>query len=301
MKKISKILAIALCLCMILACVAGCSSKSSGAAAETAATANKLETVLKRGYLIVGTGSNNPPWHFKDDSGNFQGFDVEMGRILAKSLFGDETKVEFVEQASESRIPNVLSGKVDITIQFMTISAERAQQVAFSIPYYTEGSALMLSTNGKYKSGDELDAAAAAGTVLHIAVLQNAFAEDIVKTYYENAVAEQYEEQAMVIQALSSGVVDAAAIDASNVAYQVAQNPNMFIASGREAYPQNYGMAMNPNDQIWINYVNTMLLDAMTGNDYQLYYDAFTKWFGESDQLSAPTIGMPKMFRNNNN
>lgn len=288
-----------LCVMLVLSILVGCTA--TPATESTVKTPNTLETVLSRGRLIVGTGSNNPPWHFKDDQGVYQGFDIEMGKILAKALFKDETKVEFVEQTSDSRIPNVLSGKIDITIQFMTISSERAQQVAFSVPYYTEGSALMLSVNGKYKSGEELDSAAAAGETLKIGVLQNAFADEIVKAYYETAVAEQYEEQAMVIQALTSGVIDAAAIDASNVAYQVAQNPNLFINSGRAAYPQNYGFAMRPDDQIWINFVNTMLIDAMTGNDYALYRDAFTKWFGESEQLSAPTIGMPKMYRNNNN
>lgn len=294
-----RILAVVLCLGMMLTCLVACSAPTSGG--EAAASTNTLETVLNRGHLIVGTGSNNPPWHFKDDSGVYQGFDVEMGKILAKALFDDETKVEFVEQTSDSRIPNVLSGKVDITIQFMTISAERAQQVAFSVPYYTEGSALMLSANGKYKSRAELDAAEAAGETLRIGVLQNAFAEDIVKSYYETATAEQYEEQAMVIQALSSGVIDAAAIDASNVAYQVALNPDIFINGEKSAYPQNYGFAMRPDDQIWINFVNTMIIDAMTGNDYALYEEAFKTWFGESAQLSEPTIGMPKQYRNNNN
>ena len=292
-------LALILVLSLVLTILAGCSAPATDN--TTSSAPNTLDTVLKRGHLIVGTGSNNPPWHFKDDSGTYQGFDVEMARILARALFKDETKVEFVEQTSDSRIPNVLSGKVDITIQFMTISAERAQQVAFSMPYYTEGSALMLAADGKYESGEDLDKAAADGAVLKIGVLQNAYADDIVKSYYETAVAEQFEEQAMVIQALTSGVIDAAAIDASNVAYQVALNPNLFVNSGRAAYPQNYGFAMRPDDQIWINFVNTMMTDAMTGNDFALYQAAFTKWFGESDQLSEPTIGMPKIYRNNNN
>ena len=47
-----------------------------------------------------------------------------MARILAKGLFDDETKVEFVLQDPAARIPNITTGKVDIIIQFMTVTRE---------------------------------------------------------------------------------------------------------------------------------------------------------------------------------
>ena len=75
-----------------------------------------------------------------------------MGHILAKAIFDDPDKVEYVIQSSDSRIPNVLTDKVDITCQFMTVTAGRAQQVDFTIPYYREGVGLLLLKNGKYKT-----------------------------------------------------------------------------------------------------------------------------------------------------
>src|SRR5262250_236773 len=98
-----------------------------------------LRTVLDRGKLLVGTGSTNAPWHFEDDKGQLTGMDITMARVLAKGLFDDPTKVEFVKQDPAARIPNITTGKVDIVIQFMTISPARAQLVAFSRPYYVEG------------------------------------------------------------------------------------------------------------------------------------------------------------------
>ena len=118
-------------------------------AAAQAAPTSLLRTVLDRGKLIVGTGSTNPPWHFEDDKGKLTGMDIAMARILAKGLFDDETKVEYVHQEANARIPNITSGKVDIVIQFMTVSPARAQLVAFSRPYYVEGAALMTSPKSK--------------------------------------------------------------------------------------------------------------------------------------------------------
>ena len=131
--------------------------------ATGAVAADRLETIKARGKILVGTGSTNPPWHFKDDQGNLVGYDVDMGHILAKAIFDDPAKVEYVVQSSDSRIPNVLTDKVDITCQFMTVTAGRAQQVDFTIPYYREGVGLLLIKSGKYKSFEDVKQAGIVG------------------------------------------------------------------------------------------------------------------------------------------
>lgn len=256
---------------------------------------SKLHEVLERGYLIVGTGSTNVPWHSVNEKGEYEGFDIEMARILALGLFGDASKVQFVEQAGDQRIPNTLADKVDITFQFMTINPSRAQQVAFSIPYYTEGIGLILKTGGTYKSYDELVDAVAAGKDVTIAILQNADAATNVQRMVAGAKDDQYESQGLVYQAVDSGRADAGAVDLSSIKWLASKSPEKYTDSGFAFNPQNYGAAMNPYDQVWINYVNQVLLDCMTGATYPLYTAAYEKWFGETP--AAPNIGMPSMYR----
>ena len=85
-------------------------------AAAQAAAGSKLHEVLDRGHLVVGTGSTNAPWHFEDEKGDLVGMDIAMARILAKGLFDDETKVEFVREdpaASSASKPFIsASGRV---------------------------------------------------------------------------------------------------------------------------------------------------------------------------------------------
>ena len=88
----------------IAALLAAVSLISVGAAHAQDAK-SKLDEVLERGVLVMGTGSTNAPWHFKGADDKLQGFDVDMGRIVAKALFGDPDKIEFVNQASDARIP----------------------------------------------------------------------------------------------------------------------------------------------------------------------------------------------------
>lgn len=151
---------------------------------------SRLDEVLERGYLVMGTGSTNAPWHFKSADDKLQGFDVDMGRIVAKALFGDPDKIEYVNQSSDARVPNITTDKVDLTCQFMTVTGERAQQIAFTIPYYREGVGLMTKADSTYADYATLKAA---GSTVTISVLQNAYAEAMVHAALPEAKVDQYD------------------------------------------------------------------------------------------------------------
>ena len=177
-----------------------------------------LRTVLDRKKLIVGTGSTNAPWHFENEKSQLTGMDIAMGRILSKGLFDDPDKVEFVKQDPSARVPNVTTGKVDIVIQFMTISPARAQLVNFTRPYYVEGAALLTSPKSKYKLYKQL---MTAGKAVKASVLQNVDADKLVHDGLPQAQVMQLDTQANVIQALDSGRADAAVVDLSTVRWLV--------------------------------------------------------------------------------
>lgn len=262
------------------------------AASAPAMAQGKLEEILARGHLIVGTGSTNPPWHFVDESGKMVGFDVDIGHIIAKGLFDDPEKVEYVTQSSDSRIPNIVTDKVDITCQFMTVTAARAQQVNFTIPYYREGVGLLLMADGEYKNYDDLKAAGSAATV---SVLQNVYAEDMVHAALPEATVDQYESVDLMYQALNSGRAAAAATDVSSLRWFMVQNPDRYVDSGHAWGPQTYACAVKRGDQDFLNFVNTALHEAMTGVEFATYQASFQKWFGVSP--SEPEIGFPSELR----
>lgn len=262
------------------------------ALAATGAQAGKLEDVLARGKLIVGTGSTNAPWHFKGADDTLQGFDVDVAKIIAKALFADPEKIEFVNQASDARIPNITTGKVDITCQFMTVTGERAQQVNFTVPYYREGVGLMLKEGGSYA---DYAALKAAGSSVTIAVLQNVYAEELVHKALPEATVDQYDAVDLIYQALESGRADAAATDQSSIAWYITQNPGKYKDAGYGWSPQTYACAVGRGDPDWLNFVNTALHEAMTGVEFDTYAASFKKWFGKD--LPPPAIGFPVEFQ----
>lgn len=258
-------------------------------AAAQSAPNSLLRKVLDRGKLIVGTGSTNAPWHFEDDKGQLTGMDIAMAKILAKGLFDDDTKVDFVRQDPAARIPNITTGKVDIVIQFMTISAQRAQLVAFSRPYYVEGVALLTLPDAKVKSFDQLEAG---GSNIRVSVLQNVDADNLVHQVLPKAQVMQLDTQANVVQALESHRVDAAAVDLSTVRWMVRQNPSRYADSGKHWQNQLYGAAVRQGDLDWLQFVNTVFNVAMFGNDSETYDAAFEKFFGERPPPRKPGFPM---------
>jgi polar amino acid transport system substrate-binding protein len=257
-----------------------------------AQNASKLDEVLDRGHLIMGTGSTNAPWHFKSADGNLQGFDVDMGRIIAKALFGDPDKIEFVLQSSDARIPNLTTGKVDVTCQFMTVTGERAQQVAFTIPYYREGVGLMMKADGDYA---DYAALKSAGSDVTVSVLQNVYAEDMVHAALPEASVDQYESVDLIYQALESGRADAAATDQSSLAWYMTQNPGRYVDAGYGWNPQSYSCAVARGDADWLQFVSTALHEAMTGVEFDFYAKSFKTWFGVD--LAPPQIGFPVEYK----
>ena len=267
---------------------AGAAPPARAPAAQSAPN-SLLRTVLDRGKLIVGTGSTNAPWHFEDEKGQLVGMDITMGRILAKGLFDDASKVEFVRQDAAQRIPNINTGKVDIVIQFMTMSPARAQLIAFSRPYYVEGIALLTRPDSDKKS---FDALLKAGSSARVSILQNVDAEASVKKVLPQSTVMQLDSQANVILALDSRRADAAAVDLSTVWWLAKRHPDKYADAGKSWNTMLYGAGMKQGDPDWVRFVNTTFDIAIFGHQNELYDAAVKDYFGAEPPQRQP--GLPR-------
>ncbi len=280
---------------------AAVSLPSLHAMAQDATSDSLLGRILDRGNIIVGTGSTNPPWHFEDEDGTLVGFDISLAMLIAGGIFGlDQAQIlggeeprnyiEFVVHEADARIPDLLSDKVDINFQFMTVTAARALQVAFTVPYYREGVTLLLPADSEYNSLAEMQ-----DQGLTIAILANVTAEDMIHRGVADATVEQFDSVAASVEALDSGRVDATGIDMSTGRWLVAQDPDVYktVPEGWDA--QSYSASVKPGDQVFLNFVNTALMQGMVGLDFPIYRAAFETYFGEA--LPNPPIGFPVEFK----
>lgn len=261
------------------------------AQAQTAAGKSRLQIVKERGKLIVGTGSTNPPWHFEDANGKLVGMDIDLARLMAKNLFDDPEKVEFVLQGSDARIPSLITDKVDVIVQWMTVTAGRAQQVEFTIPYYREGVGLMMLARSEYKTFADLKAA---GSKITVGGMQNVFLEDWIKKALPEAKVDAFESPDATLQALNASRINAYMADQSAIRWLLQQTPGRFVDSGYGWMPNSYASAVKPGDQVWLNWVNTVYKEAMMGVDFDYFAASYKKWFGI--ELPMPKVGFPSEF-----
>lgn len=272
------------------------------ALAQDAPSDSRLSQILDRGTVLVGTGSTNPPWHFEDENGNLVGFDIEMARLLAGGLFGLEPDqliadaeagrefIEFVVHESDARIADLLSDKVDINFQFMTVTAGRAQQVAFTIPYYREGVTILLPADSEFNSLADLQ-----DKGLTIAMLTNVYAEEMIHRGVPDSEVQQFDSVAACVEALDSGRVDASGIDLSTGRWLVAQSPDTYKTVPEGWNPQTYAASVKHGDQVWLHFVDVVLHEAMTGVAFPVYQQAFSTYFGVD--LEEPPTGFPVEFK----
>ncbi|WP_172199028.1 cysteine ABC transporter substrate-binding protein [Campylobacter sp. RM16188] len=98
-------------------------------------SANAIDKIKERGYVLIGVFSDKPPFGFIDKDGKNQGYDIYFAKRIAKDLLGDESKVKFELVEAASRVEFLTSDKVDIILANFTKTEERAKVVDFALPY----------------------------------------------------------------------------------------------------------------------------------------------------------------------
>ncbi|MBK5509137.1 transporter substrate-binding domain-containing protein [Pseudomonas sp. TH15] len=95
------------------------------------AHAELIDDVNDRGELRIALEANTPPFNFKDD-GKLTGFEVELGQLLANEL---DVRADFVVTESNDLLPGVETGKYDVAINHIAVTANLKDRFDFSEPY----------------------------------------------------------------------------------------------------------------------------------------------------------------------
>jgi len=100
-----------------------------------------ISPAAEKKVYIVASDISWPPFEWKDEAGNYVGFDLDVMREIAK-LQGYE--IEIVDIAFDSIIPGVVADKYDIGASGFTITAKREEVIDFSEPYWISDQAVLI-------------------------------------------------------------------------------------------------------------------------------------------------------------
>ena len=188
------------------------SSDSSTTAESTASDKSDLDYVKDKGTLVVGI-TEFEPMDYKDDDGNWIGFDADMATAFAESLGVD---VEFVEIDWDNKIMELDGKTIDCVWNGMTLTSEVTSSMECTNAYCNNAQVVIVPKDkaDKYQSEDsikDLAFAAEAGSAGEAALQEL----DIEPTPMKS--------QADALMEVASGTSDAAVIDSLMAAAMVGE------------------------------------------------------------------------------
>ncbi len=209
------------------------------------------DALAQKGKLLVCTDFPYPPQEFFDDQGNPQGMDVEIAQEIGARL---GLQVQFVNSVFDSIIAAVTSGKCDIIVSAMNITADRQKQVSM-LPYFQAGQALVALKGNPAGINTTMDlcgksVAAESGTT-EANYLQGVSADyqgkgltqECTKAGKPPITTVVTQKDSDALQQLQSGKVVAYFADSPVAAYYTVQQPDQFQLVGQVLQPVPEGIA----------------------------------------------------------
>jgi len=170
--------------------------------AKKATDGSDLAYVKEKGKLVVGI-TDFAPMDYKDDAGNWIGFDADMAVAFAKDL---GVECEFVEINWDTKINELDSKAIDAVWNGMTLTDEVKKGMETSNPYCNNAQVIVV----KAEVAEEY-AIAEACKALNFAVESGSAGESAVAAKEFNYVP--VTTQADALMEVSSGTSDACVID----------------------------------------------------------------------------------------
>jgi polar amino acid transport system substrate-binding protein len=265
-KATSKLLVIpAIALALTLA-GCGTSPEASGKAGGGATTSH-LDKILESGKIKIAVKADTVPWGQQQANGEYEGYDIDLAHALGEALGAE---VELVTTTNETRIPLLQTDKVDVVIANFSATAERAQSIEFTEPYFMASISLDVPVDSPIKTYADLDGK-------KVSVSRGSTQEVALRKQFPNVEAVLFGSYADALQAIKSKKVDAV-IQNTDIMEKLAQDdPNFRVLEGPKLNPVGLSMGVQRGDQAWLNFLNTFIENWNDGGDNQA---ATQKWVG---------------------
>ncbi|AFZ35847.1 polar amino acid ABC transporter, inner membrane subunit [Stanieria cyanosphaera PCC 7437] len=226
--------------------------------------------------LRVATEPTFPPFEMKAESGEgLTGFDVDLMRAIGKEA---GLNIQFISLPFDGIIPALQSQTVDAAISGMTITAERAQTVDFSRPYFKAGLAIAVRENEEeIQSFEDLANQKIAVQIGTTGARETAKIPGVEISTFDSA--------SLALQELVNGKVNAVVNDAPVTLYAIKQaNLRGIKIVGELVTEEYYGIAF-PKNSPNVAKINTALATLLENGTYDSIYQT---WFaGEAPELPA--------------
>jgi glutamate transport system substrate-binding protein len=236
--------------------------------------------------LVIGVKADQPGLGLQTGS-NYEGFDIEIAKIIAKGLGVDASGIEWKTTVSANREPFIQQGQIDLAVATYTINDERKKVVNFAGPYYIAGQDLLVRADDTSITGPESLAGKKVCSVAGSTPAKR------IQTEYKQAQLQQFDSYSKCVQDLSNKRVDAVTTDDIILAGYAAQSQyaGKFKVVGKPFSTEPYGIGLKKTDTEGCKKINEILTAAAADGSYKKAWD---DTLGKSG-TPAPTLDTTKL------
>jgi glutamate transport system substrate-binding protein len=223
------------------------------------------------GSIRIGTKFDQPGLgNINLETDEPEGFDVEIGKIVAGKLGIDEDDIEWVETISANREAFLAGDRVDIVIATYTINDERKEQVDFAGPYYVAGQDLLVredddSINGPEDLAGKRVCAASGSTPIQR-----------IRESYPEAAPVEFDTYTECVDQLEAGQIDAVSTDDIILAGFAAdpKYEGLFRVVGKTFSEEPYGIGLPLGDDAFRAFLNDTVEESFEDGTWKEAFDA---------------------------
>jgi ABC-type amino acid transport substrate-binding protein len=231
--------------------------------------ATYMYALQTRNKIRIGVLDDAAPFSTRDPSGRYSGFEADLGRALAKSLFGLQPDIDsFIEWVSvdpSTAVTALTSLQADVVIARV---ATTEAAVDLSDPYFITGERILVtSTNDEIKDLADLDTKT-------VCVLPGSGVKEHLADANESARTLELDTYASCLGALKAGQVDAVGADEATLWGLMRQDPDTKIV-GRPLLEVRYGIATKKHTsdrQGFLPFLSQAVADIVRGNTWARLY-----------------------------
>ncbi len=242
-----------------------------------------LRKIAKTGIFAVGTRPDAPPFSILDRKGEYQGFSIDLARMVHKQIereVGRLVELKFVPVSSVTRIPRLLDGSIDMIAEVMTYTRERDRLVDFSIIIFVTGQQLLVPADSPIQKPADL-------IRRRVGALKETTSASTIQKVEPRAELVLFESAPLAFEALQANRIDAYTSDGVILAglKTLAGHPADWEVVGELLSYEPYALAMRENDSRFRDLVNHALMEALQNREYIALYN---KWLGPSGLVPYP-------------
>lgn len=236
---------------------------------EDFAAGSRMAELAEQGTVKVGTKFDQPLFGLKGLSGEPEGFDVEVAKIIAAKLGIDADNIEFVETVSANREPFIQQKQVDFVVATYTINAKRDEVIDFAGPYFLAGQDILVAKDNPEGINGPDDLAGK-----KVCSVSGSTPAGYIQENHPEAELVLFDAYTKCRDALQNGQVAAVTTDNVILSGYVDQAPDDFELVDAPFTDEPYGIGVPEGQEEFCEFINDVLAEAIEDGTLQEAFDA---------------------------